>query len=194
MPFVAELSLSHKVSGNTMVRSIDASRHIFVHLGVFFCIHHVVHGFMALKSPCFHARTWGAPKSLCLPLPSTSDGDEVTINPIVASVKVSKTVEVFGLVKQMEAEGETVTSLCVGEPDFPPPKVVLEAAMAAISGGATRYTAVTGTAELRNAIANDLKRRKGLEYNPQTEIVVGNGVSSAVRYGTLAGFRVVERA
>lgn len=108
---------------------------------------------------------------------TSTSNDEISLNPIVASVKVSKTVEVFGLVKQMEAEGETVTSLCVGEPDFPPPKVVLDAAMAAINGGDTRYTAVTGTAALRNAIASDLKRRKGLDYNPQTEIVVGNGVS-----------------
>jgi len=107
---------------------------------------------------------------------TTSDEEVVQINPIVAAVKVSKTVEVFGLVNQMEAEGQTVTSLCVGEPDFPPPQAVLDAAIAAISDGETRYTAVTGTASLRNAIAADLKRRKGIDYNPQTEIVVGNGV------------------
>lgn len=104
------------------------------------------------------------------------DDQDVTLNPIVASVKVSKTVEVFGLVKQMEAEGETVTSLCVGEPDFPPSQVVLDAATKAIQDGETRYTAVTGTADLRNAIAEDLERRKGLKYNAQTEIIVGNGV------------------
>ena len=108
---------------------------------------------------------------------SATQDEEVTLNPIVASVKVSKTVEVFGLVKQMEAEGETVTSLCVGEPDFPPPQAVLDAATRAIAEGETRYTAVTGTADLRNAIAGDLERRKGLKYNPMTEIIVGNGVS-----------------
>jgi len=120
--------------------------------------------------------------NLPVTLRSTTNDEEITVNPVVASVKVSKTIEVFGLVKQMEAEGETVTSLCVGEPDFPPPKAVLEAAMAAISGGDTKYTAVTGTAALRTAIASDLKRRKGLVYNPQTEIVVGNGVSVTTRY------------
>lgn len=112
--------------------------------------------------------------------------DGVELNPLVASVKVSKTVEVFGLVKQMEAEGESVTSLCVGEPDFPPPQAVLDAAQKAIMDGETRYTAVTGTADLRNAIAKDLKRRKGLEYNPQTEIVVGNGAKQSVYQGVLA--------
>eukprot|EP00984_Skeletonema_dohrnii_P027379 scaffold16916_cov68-Skeletonema_dohrnii-CCMP3373.AAC.1 len=86
----------------------------------------------------------------------------------------------------MEAEGETVTSLCVGEPDFAPPKCVLDAATAAMIGGQTRYTAVTGTADLRKAIAEDLKSRKGVEYNPVTEIVVGNGAKQCVYQGLLA--------
>lgn len=153
--------------------SANASRLASIYLVILLCVHVVVHGFVTQKSPHFHVKDRHTGSSFR----STTDDEEITVNPIVASVKVSKTVEVFGLVKQMEAEGETVTSLCVGEPDFPPPKAVLDAAMAAINEGDTRYTAVTGTADLRNAIANDLKRRKGLEYNPQTEIVVGNGVS-----------------
>ena len=95
---------------------------------------------------------------------------EISVNPRVASVKVSKTVEIFSLVKQMQAEGEEVTSLCVGEPDFLPAPAILEAAVQAIRDGDTRYTAVTGTAALRNAIAHDLKRRKSLTYNANTEI------------------------
>ncbi len=108
------------------------------------------------------------------------------LNPIVASVKPSKTVEIFSLVKEMEAAGETVTSLCVGEPDFLPPKAVLDATVAAVQGGDTRYTAVTGTIDLRTAIANDLKKRKGVEYNPANEIVVGNGAKQCVYQGVLA--------
>jgi len=108
------------------------------------------------------------------------------LNPIVASVKPSKTVEIFSLVKEMQAAGEIVTSLCVGEPDFLPPQAVLDATVAAINSGDTRYTAVTGTADLRNAIAEDLKRRKGVEYNPTNEIVVGNGAKQCVYQGVLA--------
>jgi len=89
-------------------------------------------------------------------------------------------------VKQMEAEGETVTSLCVGEPDFAPPQCVLDAATKAMTNGQTRYTAVTGTLELRQAIADDLKSRKGIQYNPMTEIVVGNGAKQCVYQGLLA--------
>jgi aspartate/glutamate/aspartate-prephenate aminotransferase len=117
---------------------------------------------------------------------TTSSNSDIALNKIVASVKVSKTVEIFSLVKQMEADGEQVTSLCVGEPDFPPPKAVLEAATKAIQDGETKYTAITGTAALRNAIAADLKRRKGLTYNPQTEIIVGNGAKQCVYQGILA--------
>jgi aspartate/methionine/tyrosine aminotransferase len=111
---------------------------------------------------------------------------EITINPLISSVKVSKTVEIFSLVKQMEAEGIQVTSLCVGEPDFLPPQAVLDAAVEAVQKGETKYTAVTGTAALRNAIAADLKRRKGLDYSPQTDIVVGNGAKQCVYQGILA--------
>mmetsp|Transcript_6247 Transcript_6247/g.15459 ORF Transcript_6247/g.15459 Transcript_6247/m.15459 type:complete len:460 (-) Transcript_6247:960-2339(-) len=127
--------------------------------------------------------------SMSTPLTSLAAEKEATsgmLNPIVASVKPSKTVEIFSLVKEMEAEGETVTSLCVGEPDFLPPKAVLEATLAAVQSGDTRYTAVTGTVELRAAIAEDLKKRKGVEYNPANEIVVGNGAKQCVYQGVLA--------
>mmetsp|Transcript_13788 Transcript_13788/g.16041 ORF Transcript_13788/g.16041 Transcript_13788/m.16041 type:complete len:377 (+) Transcript_13788:1175-2305(+) len=86
----------------------------------------------------------------------------------------------------MQAEGIDVTSLCVGEPDFPPPKAVLDAASKAILECDTRYTAVTGTASLRQAIAKDLKNRKNIEYNPLNEIVVGNGAKQCVYQGILA--------
>jgi aspartate/glutamate/aspartate-prephenate aminotransferase len=86
----------------------------------------------------------------------------------------------------MEAAGESVTSLCVGEPDFLPPQAVLDATVEAVLSGKTRYTAVTGTADLRSAIAQDLKRRKGVEYNPGNEIVVGNGAKQCVYQGILA--------
>jgi aspartate/methionine/tyrosine aminotransferase len=86
----------------------------------------------------------------------------------------------------MQAEGIEVTSLCVGEPDFPPPQAVLDAASKAILDCDTRYTAVTGTAALRQAIADDLLTRKGITYDPNTEIVVGNGAKQCVYQGVLA--------
>ena len=116
---------------------------------------------------------------------SQTSASDIELNPLVASVKISKTVEVFSLVKEMEAAGEKVTSLCVGEPDFPPPQAVLDAAIAAIQDGQTRYTAVTGTASLRKAISDDLDKRKGVKYAPEN-IVVGNGAKQCVYQGVLA--------
>ena len=110
----------------------------------------------------------------------------VHLNPLINTIKPSKTVEIFSLVKELESQGEIVTSLCVGEPDFPPPQAILQAAAQALLEGDTKYTAVTGTVPLRKAISNDLKNRKGLNYNPSTEIVVANGAKQAVYQAVLA--------
>mmetsp|Transcript_2151 Transcript_2151/g.3012 ORF Transcript_2151/g.3012 Transcript_2151/m.3012 type:complete len:449 (-) Transcript_2151:69-1415(-) len=118
-------------------------------------------------------------------LSATTENEEIALNPMLASIKPSKTVEIFSLVKQMQAEGNEVTSLCVGEPDFLPPQAVLDAAVEAVRAGDTGYTAVTGTAALRQAIVDDLKRRKGIEYAP-TDVVVGNGAKQCVYQGVLA--------
>jgi len=117
---------------------------------------------------------------------AAAGGSTISLNPLLSSIQPSKTVEIFSLVKQMEADGIQVTSLCVGEPDYPPPKAVTDAVVDAINGGQTRYTAVTGTIELRKAIAEDLKRRKGATYDPLTEIVVGNGAKQCVWQGIMA--------
>eukprot|EP01083_Nonionella_stella_P229644 812585_1 len=140
------------------------------------------HGFI------FHQHsTTSKPASKFSSSSSSSALNAVNVNPLVQGVKVSATVQIFSNVKQMQAEGIEVTSLCVGEPDFPPPQAVLDAATRAITNCETRYTAVTGTAELRNAIADDLKERKGgLTYDPNTEIVVGNGAKQCVFQGVLA--------
>jgi aspartate/methionine/tyrosine aminotransferase len=116
----------------------------------------------------------------------TTSSHSPPLNPLLSRIKPSKTVEIFSLVKQMESEGEVVTSLCVGEPDFDPPIEVMTAATQAMMEGQTRYTAVTGTLELRTAIANDLHQRRGVTYNPNTEIVVGNGAKQCVYQGLLA--------
>jgi len=95
-------------------------------------------------------------------------------------------VEIFSLVKQMEADGIEITSLCVGEPDYLPPSAVLESLIQAVQAGQTRYTALTGTLELRQAIAHDLQRRKGVAYDPKSEILVGNGAKQCVFQGIYA--------
>ena len=76
---------------------------------------------------------------------------EPELSPLVTSLKPSATIEVHALTLQMKAAGETVVSLCVGEPDFAPQREILEAIGEAAMKGLTRYTEVTGTGELRIA-------------------------------------------
>jgi len=133
-----------------------------------------------------YASTTTSTSSGGTPSTTRSSNNAIELNPLVTNVKISKTVEVFSLVKQMEANGDTVTSLCVGEPDFPPPQAVLDATIHAVKQGLTTYTAVTGTTALREAIAKDLQTRKGVTYDPVTQILVGNGAKQCVFQGILA--------
>lgn len=107
------------------------------------------------------------------------------LNPRVQSLKVSQTIEILGMVKEMQAKGINVTSLCVGEPDFAPPQAVLDATTKALIDGNTRYTDVRGTAELREAISDDLYKRKGVLYDA-SQILVGNGAKQCVYQGVFS--------
>ncbi|CAM9180309.1 unnamed protein product [Chrysoparadoxa australica] len=111
-----------------------------------------------------------------------------SISPMVQGLAPSKTIQVHALTKEMEARGEPVISLCVGEPDFPPPEEVIEATCAAARAGSTKYTGVTGLMGLRQGVCSDLLRRKGVEYKPE-DIIVGNGAKQGVYQAILATVR-----
>ena len=69
-------------------------------------------------------------------------------------------MEVLKRAAELEKAGRSVIPMCIGEPDFPPPQPVLDAAREALdSGAAMRYTAALGLPELRQAVA-DLSLRK----------------------------------
>jgi aspartate/methionine/tyrosine aminotransferase len=85
----------------------------------------------------------------------------------------------------LQARGVEVLSLCVGEPDFAPADHILEATKDAVTRGLTRYTQVEGTIQLRQAICDDLKKRKGLCYSPE-EVLVSNGAKQCVYQSVLA--------
>lgn len=66
--------------------------------------------------------------------------------------------------REMKQAGRDVVSLSAGEPDFDTPEHIRRAAIAAMNAGATRYTAVDGIPELKEAIARKFKRDNDLEY------------------------------
>jgi aspartate aminotransferase len=92
----------------------------------------------------------------------------------VQKVKPSPTLAVAAKATQMRAQGQDVINLGTGEPDFDTPDYIKEAAINAIKQGFTKYTAVDGIPELKEAIKNKFKRDNGLEYqNNQILVSVG---------------------
>ncbi|MDJ0640826.1 MAG: pyridoxal phosphate-dependent aminotransferase [Paracoccaceae bacterium] len=89
-------------------------------------------------------------------------------------VKPSPTVALTGLVADLKTAGKDIIGLGAGEPDFPTPENIREAGKRAIDAGHTRYTAVDGIAELKEAVRGKFERENGLRYEA-SEVTVGSG-------------------
>ena len=92
----------------------------------------------------------------------------------LARVKPSPTIAVTTKAQALKAEGKDVIGLGAGEPDFDTPQNIKDAAKRAIDQGKTKYTAVDGIPELKQAICAKFKRENGLTYTP-AQITVGTG-------------------
>lgn len=95
------------------------------------------------------------------------------------NIAASLTVAVDTLAKKLIAEGKDIVSLGAGEPDFPTPQPICDAARRAIDQGKTRYTAPTGILELREKICKKLLEENGLNFTPD-QITVTSGAKHAV--------------
>lgn len=93
----------------------------------------------------------------------------------VQRVKPSPTLAVTALANQLRAQGRDVIGLAAGEPDFDTPDHIKAAAIKAIQDGFTKYTAVDGTAGLKQAIINKFESDNGLAYNPDQILVSVGG-------------------
>jgi aspartate/methionine/tyrosine aminotransferase len=89
----------------------------------------------------------------------------------IQRIGTSATLRITAKAKAMRAEGIDVIDLSVGEPDFPTPRNVKEAAKSAIDHDFTKYTANEGIPELREAICRRLREEHQLEYSPEQVIV-----------------------
>lgn len=92
----------------------------------------------------------------------------------LSRVKPSATIAVSSKARELKAAGRDVIGLGAGEPDFDTPDNIKAAAVEAINRGETKYTAVPGIAELREAIVAKYKRENGLGYSAD-QVIVGTG-------------------
>lgn len=104
--------------------------------------------------------------------------EEKYLSDRVKNVQESETLKITGKAKKMLGEGLDVVSLSAGEPDFPTPDYVSEAAIKAINEDFTKYTINTGTLELRKAIVEKFKNDNNVTYTPDQVIVSTGGKQS----------------
>jgi len=92
---------------------------------------------------------------------------------------------VFAKAQALEAAGRTIIHLEIGQPDVPTFERVAQAGMDAIRAGHTRYTAPAGMPALRQLVAEDAGRRRGVRFKP-AQVVIGPGAKPALFFPTLA--------
>ncbi|MDL1955590.1 MAG: pyridoxal phosphate-dependent aminotransferase [Candidatus Desulfofervidus auxilii] len=97
----------------------------------------------------------------------------------IKNIPPSPTLTINAKAKAMQAAGIDVISLAAGEPDFDTPEHIKEAAIKAIKDGFTKYTAVGGIPELKEAVVNYIAKEYGLNYSPE-EVLISCGGKHAL--------------
>ncbi len=98
---------------------------------------------------------------------------------LVSSVEESKTLAITSLVKKLKAEGKNVLSFSAGEPDFPTPGYIKNAAIKAINDNFTKYTANEGYPQLIKAIVEKFSKENNLSFKAEN-ILVSDGAKHSI--------------
>ena len=108
-----------------------------------------------------------------------------TLSPRVAAMQPSATLAISGRAAALRREGRDVIALSAGEPDFPTPAPIVEAAHQALRDERFSYTPNPGIPELREAIAEKLRTENGLDVTA-AQVVCSNGAKQSVAQALLA--------
>ncbi|MDH5487360.1 MAG: pyridoxal phosphate-dependent aminotransferase [Gammaproteobacteria bacterium] len=92
---------------------------------------------------------------------------------------------VLAEVSNLQRQGKDIISFCIGQPDFPTPVNIQEAAIKAIRENKHGYTPSAGILELREAVARDIGQRRGIPVSPD-DVVVGAGAKPFIAYSILS--------
>src|SRR3990167_3547745 len=94
-------------------------------------------------------------------------------------LKPSATLAVTELAHKLQSQGKDIISLSAGEPDFDTPSSIKDAAKKALDQGFTKYTAVSGISELRQAVIEEVKKTKKITYS-KNEVMITAGAKQAL--------------
>ncbi len=108
-----------------------------------------------------------------------------TLSSRLASLSESQTLAMTRRSRELKAQGIDIINLSLGEPDFPTPDVIKEAAKKAIDDDFSHYTPVSGYLELRQAIAKKFKRDNNLDFDAE-HIVVSTGAKQSIANAVLS--------
>ncbi len=97
------------------------------------------------------------------------------VNPAFSRIGEENAFAVLAKAAELQRQGRDIINLGIGQPDFSTPAHIVEAAVKALRDGHHGYTAATGIAPLREAVAADLNRRHGVEVSPDRVLIVPGG-------------------
>ncbi|HJT77966.1 MAG TPA: pyridoxal phosphate-dependent aminotransferase [Gemmataceae bacterium] len=103
----------------------------------------------------------------------------IPLSRMAAAVQPSATLAAGAKARQLKAEGIHVFDFSLGEPDFPTPEHICQAAIKAMREGHTHYTPASGIAELRGAVARLYGRTYGVSYAPE-QVIISDGAKHSI--------------
>jgi aspartate aminotransferase len=103
----------------------------------------------------------------------------IPLSRMAKEVQPSATLAAGAKAKQLKAEGINVYDFSLGEPDFPTPEHICQAATKAMKDGHTRYTPASGIPELRAAVARSYKRTYGIQYSAD-QVIISDGAKHSI--------------
>ena len=108
----------------------------------------------------------------------------VTLATRMSRLGTDSAFEVLARAKALEAQGRNIVHMGIGQPDFPTPPHIVEAACKALRDGHHGYTPAGGIPELRQAVADDIHKYRGVEIDPST-VLIAPGGKSVIFYACL---------
>src|SRR5690348_11874759 len=100
----------------------------------------------------------------------------------ISTISVSSTMKVAAEADRLRREGVDVVDFGAGEPDFPTPDNIKQAAIDALAANFTKYTNAGGTPELRQAICERRKTEFGIRFSPEVGLTPVGGNQALCRY------------